>query len=108
MIVPTGMLRSGKLLPGLMSARRPHHPHSAPSERGCNDVHIHITEQSNTRTSVRIVLDGLNPSWYVLIATEIDNTIASLMTTTTTTNRNPTVSFDQRFGSMTGELLERL
>ena len=85
-VVPTGMLRSGRLLPGLMSAPgrpRPRSPWRRPCGR--DDVAllaVGVVQQRDPRRAVRVVLDvrDLGRHAVLVVATEVDDAVGALVT----------------------------
>ena len=81
--VPTGMLASGRALPGRISTFLPEIRVSPTlMSSGADDVAlvaIHIEQQGNARRAVRVVLDGRDLGRDIqLIALEIDHAIVAL------------------------------
>ena len=86
--VPAGMLRSGRLLPGLMSALAPDSIDVAlrQSLRGDDVALLAVQEvqQRDVRGAVRVVLDvrDLGVDAVLVVATEVDHAVGALVAAT--------------------------
>ena len=95
--VPTGMLRSGRLLPGLMSApgrTRRVSPCLQPGRR--DDVAllaVGVVQQRDARGAVRVVLDvrDLGRHAVLVVATEVDDAVGALVAAALVPGRDPAV-----------------
>ena len=95
--VPDGMLRSGRLLPGLMSALAPDSIDVALRESlRRNDVAllaVQEVQQCDVGGAVRVVLDvrDLGVDAVLVVATEVDHAVGALVPATLVTGGDPTV-----------------
>jgi hypothetical protein len=83
--VPTGMLRSGRLLPGLMSALAPFSIGRPAQPRWGEDVAllaVLVVQQRDPRGAVGVVLDvrDLGRHAVLVVATEVDDPVGTLVT----------------------------
>ena len=97
MTVPTGMLRSGRLLPGLMSApgrSRSRSPCLQPVRR--DDVAllaVGVVQQRDPRGAVGVVLDvrDLGRHAVLVVATEVDDAVGALVAAALVAGGDPAV-----------------
>ena len=83
-VVPTGMLRSGSALPGLIGASAPGHQLRARGQAlGRDDVAalaVGVQQQREVRAAVRVVFEALDLGLdAVLVAAEIDHAVVLLV-----------------------------
>ena len=95
--VPTGMLRSGRLLPGLMSAVGAGLDPVALLQLVRRDdvalLAVGVVQQRDARGAVRVVLDvrDLGRHAVLVVATEVDHAVGALVATTLVPGGDPTV-----------------
>ena len=94
MTVPTGMLRSGRLLPGLMSATdrsRPCRPAQLARRDDVALLAVGVVEQRDARGAVGVVLDvsDLGRHAVLVVATEVDEPVGPLVPATLVPGRDP-------------------
>src|ERR1700759_5267809 len=82
--VPAGMLRIGRLLPGLMSALAPDSTTSLRQSLWRNDVAlltVNVVQQRDVRGAVRVVLDvgDLGVDTVFVVAAEVDHAVSALV-----------------------------
>ena len=98
MTVPVGMLRSGRLLPALMSARGAVLDVGALLQTlGGQDVAlltVGVVQQGDACGAVGVVLDvsDLGRHAVLVMATEVDDAVGALVTSTDVTGRDATVA----------------
>ena len=95
-VVPTGMLRSGRLLPGLMSAPGPFSIRSpCDRPRRGDDVAllaVRVVQQRDARGAVGVVLDvrDLGRHAVLVVTTEVDHAVGALVAATLVANGHTT------------------